>query len=248
MKHTDLPGARVFFTEVGAGTDPYRDNYGAHVPDDPRLVEERRFGLFTQIGSPIVWMNQTHSATVEILDPAKISCYDSGRMGEWGPIESDGIVVDSRQWETPPALAVMTADCMPVLLSSRQGVIGAVHAGRVGFLHGILSHALDAFRCCGVQNEEISMLIGPCICGKCYEVSPQMREESAASCSAIASQTSWGTEALDLPGAALQWARERGVNASWVGECTLDNPAYHSYRRSPECGRFASVIATCRHS
>ena len=105
MKHTDLPGARVFFTEVGAGTDPYRDNYGAHVPDDPRLVEERRFGLFTQIGAPIVWMNQTHSATVEILDPAKISCYDSGRMGEWGPIESDGIVVDSRQWETPPALA-----------------------------------------------------------------------------------------------------------------------------------------------
>ena len=246
MKQFDLPGARVFFTEVGVGTAPYRDNYGDHVPDDPQLVYERRFALSEKLGAPIVWMNQTHSVNVELLDPLKSSQYESGRLGEWGPIDSDGIVVDCRAWETPPVLAVMTADCMPVLLSSPQGIIGAVHAGRVGFLGGILPRTLEVLRSCGLRNEDIHMLIGPCICGSCYEVSAQMKEESAAQCVGIASQTSWGSDALDLPAAALAWAREHGIEASWIGECTLENASYHSYRRAPECGRFASLIATCR--
>lgn len=64
MKHTDLHGARVHFTEVGAGTDPYRDNFGTHVGDNAEHVHERRRELSIRIGHPIVWMNQTHSVNV----------------------------------------------------------------------------------------------------------------------------------------------------------------------------------------
>ena len=248
MKHTDLHGARVYFTEVGAGTDPYRDNFGTHVGDSADRVHERRRELSTLIGHPIVWMNQTHSVNVEALTPANASLSSQEHQGEIGPLDCDGVVIDSRQWKQAPALAVMTADCMPILLSSGNGVIGAVHAGRAGFLGGILDRSCEAFASFGVDTADIQMLIGPSICGRCYEVPTSMKDQSALIAPAILSRTSWGTDALDLPGAALAWAAERGITASWINECTLENPLYHSYRRDPGCGRFASVIATCRQS
>ena len=249
MKHTDLPGARVFFTEVGAGTDPYRDNYGAHVPDDPRLVEERRFGLFTEIGAPIVWMNQTHSTVVEVIARGEQgpvlarSGVALGRpaTGEWGPVEADGVVIDAREWRGGPALAVQTADCLPVVLSAADGrVVAAVHAGRRGLLGGILGEAVAALR--ARTDGPIEALIGPAICGSCYEVPEQMASESESSMPGIRTRTSWGTPSLDLPAAAAASLSALGVRVVTDPRCTLEDQALFSYRRDSGCGRQALVI------
>ena len=161
--------------------------------------------------------------------------------GEWGPVEADGVVIDARGWRRAPALAVQTADCLPVVLSAARGeVVAAVHAGRRGLLGGILTTAVEQIR--SLTDEAILALIGPAICGHCYEVPEHMASGSEAAMPGIRARTSWGAPSLDLPAAASTQLRELGVRVLTDPRCTLEDSDLFSYRADSGCGRQALII------
>ena len=114
-------------------------------------------------------------------------------------------------------LMVRAADCVPVLLADPvAGVIGAAHPGRPGLAAGVVPATVAAMRERGATD--ITAWIGPHVCGGCYEVPAEMRDEVGALVPAAVATTTWGTPALDL-GA--------GVRAQ------LERPRCHRGRRVP---------------
>ena len=242
-------GARVHLTEVGPGTGALCGNVGMHVADDPSLVRERRQSLAQRLGRDVVWMDQTHSTRVELLrvggdelvNVDSEAALEHPAPGEWGPVDADGVVIDARGCQGAPALAVQTADCLPVVFSAASGqIVAAVHAGRRGLLGGILARAVERIR--SLADGPIDALIGPAICGSCYEVPAGMAEESEALMPGIRTLTSWGTSALDLPHAAASSLEALGVHVDIDARCTREDPSLFSYRRDSSCGRQALII------
>ena len=242
-------GARVHLTEVDPGTGALCGNVGLHVGDDPSLVRERRRALAAALGRDVVWMDQTHSTRVELLRvrggvPWSVDsehALDRPAAGEWGPVDADGIVIDARGWADAPALAVQTADCLPVVFSAASGqVVAAVHAGRRGLLGGILARAAQRIR--ALVDGPLEALIGPAICGRCYEVPADMAAASEGLMPGIRGRTSWGTPALDLPHAAAASLTDLGVRVDIDERCTLEDSGLFSYRADPSCGRQALII------
>lgn len=242
-------GARVYLTEVDPGTGALCGNVGMHVGDDPSLVRERRQSLAQRLGRDVVWMDQTHSTRVELLrvcgdelvNVDSEAALEHPAPGEWGPVDADGVVIDARGCQGAPALAVQTADCLPVVFSAASGqIVAAVHAGRRGFLGGILARAVERIR--PLADGPIDALIGPAICGSCYEVPAGMAEESEALMPGIRTLTSWGTSALDLPHAAASSLEALGVDVDIDARCTREDPSLFSYRRDSSCGRQALII------
>lgn len=222
-----------------AFTSQQEGNLALHVNDDPQRVAENRSRLEDSIGVrrfSLNFMNQVHSADVfnvqqvervSWLEPAAPTC--------------DGLVDPTGT----QALAVMVADCLPVLFVGRskdheQTLTAATHAGRRGLLDGILSRTVEQLRISGA--EEIEALIGPSICGSCYEVSPEMAEESENHRAGIRSQTRWGTTGLNLPSSAEKELVQLGVQVRQSNVCTLEDENYFSYRRSSDAGRLAGLI------
>lgn len=250
-------GALMRFTEAGGGTDALRANLGLHVGDDPALVHRRREDLARELGRTVVWMDQTHSTRVLTLsgrtgrplvtdeDGSPVDVGSAGHLGsgEAGPLPCDGVVVDARGWGRAPAVAVMVADCLPVLLSDTAGdVVAAVHAGRVGLSGGILTRAVRAMERCGAASTQLHAVIGPCVCGRCYEVPEDMRREVAATHPAAWSVTRWGTPSLDLAAGAAQELRGLGVEVEEPRRCTREDVTLHSHRRDPHSGRQAGIV------
>src|SRR5699024_12180484 len=96
--------------------------------------------------------------------------------------------------EVPAGLGVLAADCLPVLFADpTTGTIGAAHAGRVGLLDGVLAATVDQMRRRGAR--EILAVIGPAICGRCYEVSPELARDVEIG-RAHVGRSRWGTPAL----------------------------------------------------
>src|SRR5689334_16018236 len=159
---------RVTTTRAGGVSRPpfATFNLGDHVGDDPAAVaaNRRRLATATGLGTDgIVWMDQTHSTHVGLVD-------HGGRTVE----NTDGVVT------TRPSLglAVVTADCVPVLMAdARHGVVAAVHAGRVGAAGGIVAHAVQVMVDAGARAEDISVLLGPAVSGRNYEVPAEMADE-----------------------------------------------------------------------
>ncbi len=238
-----LCGARALFTTRAGGISRGEHesfNLARHVGDDPAAVEHNRSLLAQEMGAPLVFVQQVHGTTVHVLGR------DTSQRTADSPADevptADALVTD----RDDIALAIMVADCMPVLLSDPEaGVIGAAHAGRRGLLDGILVNTVEAMTTLGAKADGITAVVGPSACGSCYEVPEAMREESRQMLSAVASQTSWGTPALDLWAGARQSLEEAGVPAEHVhvsGLCTLEDHRFFSYRRSQGTGRFAGVI------
>jgi hypothetical protein len=85
--------------------------------------------------------------------------------------------------------------------------------------------------------------VGPHVCGRCYEVPADLRDEVAAAVPATYGETSWGTPALDLGAGVAAQLAAAGVAASVVPGCTLEDPTFHSYRRDGDAaGRFAGLV------
>ena len=194
-------------------------------------------------------MDQTHSTRVELIVRGETAptLAASGETlgkpatGEWGPVDADGIIVDARDWQGAPALAVQTADCLPVVFSAASGqIVAAVHAGRRGLLGGSLKRPLNVSAPSTVARSHA--LIGPAICGRCYEVPADMADESEKLMPGIRSVTSWDTPALDLPRAAASALGARGVRVTIDERCTLEDADLFSYRADSSCGRQALII------
>jgi hypothetical protein len=137
---------------------------------------------------------------------------------------------------------VRVADCVPVLLADPvAGVVGAVHAGRIGVTLDVVGRTVERMRSLGAG--EVRAWIGPHVCGRCYEVPAELRDEVAAVVPATRSETSWGTPALDLGAGVAAQLAAAGVPSVSVERCTLEDDRLHSYRRDgADSGRLAGLV------
>ncbi len=141
-------------------------------------------------------------------------------------------------------LAVLVADCVPVLAADRAaGVIGVAHAGRLGAAGGIVPALMARMAGLGASVESLEVFVGPAICGLCYEVPSQMRDEVEERLPGSACVTSAGTAGLDLRAGIVRQLGTSGVAAVELDRrCTREDPDLFSHRRSAPTGRFAAVI------
>ncbi len=225
----ESPGALRALTDRSGGvsTGPWSGlNLGLHVEDDPAAVAENRRRLEADLGRPLVYMDQCHGAEVAVVDG----------VPEVAP-RCDALVTASPE----VALAVLVADCVPVLLASPDGVVAAVHAGRPGLVAGVVPRAVEAVR--GLGADRVDAVVGPSVCGRCYEVPPEMREVAAA-VQPVSATVSWtGTPAIDVAAGVVAQLRDAEVEVRWVPGCTRESPGLYSYRRDGRTGRFAGVVA-----
>lgn len=225
------PGLRVAFTSVVAG------NLALHVGSDGNAVLGNRRRLEALMGVPtgaLRFMSQTHSDRVTVVDPAAPDAPDADGM-----ISADG----------GQPLAVLVADCVPVVLADASvpdggtGATAVVHAGRAGVGNGIVANAVRGLRARGA--DDITAWIGPSVCGSCYEVPADLVTELARILPAAASRTRGGTPALDLPAAVREQLEDAGAAVEHVGggdSCTLENTSLYSHRREPGAGRIAGLV------
>lgn len=225
---------RVTTTRAGGVSEVPFDtfNLGDHVGDDPAAVAANRRRLATATGlgvGGVVWMNQTHSTRVAVVD-------HGGEILD----DTDGVVTSTPQL----GLAVVTADCVPVLMAdARHGVIAAVHAGRVGAAGGIVTRAIETMVDAGAEVGDISVLLGPAISGPNYEVPAQMADEVERALPGSRSRTQRGTPGLDLRAGIATQLRSLGVTAIDVDpRCTYADRNLFSHRRGAPTGRLASLI------
>lgn len=176
-----------------------------------------------------VFMRQVHGAAVRVItDPAELT----------DPVpETDAVVT------TLPGVALfaLVADCTPVLLhDAGAGIVAAVHAGRPGMLAGAVPATTAAMRALGATA--IAAVVGPSVCGRCYEVPEEMRAAAAATEPTCATVTWSGTPAIDVAGGVVEQLRREGLSVTWVPGCTREQDALFSHRRESPTGRFAGAI------
>lgn len=199
-------------------------NLGTHVSDDLQTVLANRELLASDIG-PIQYMSQVHGNRVAIIE----------EVTDVDPI-CDALVTGI----SGISLAVQVADCIPLLLHSPESV-AAVHVGRKGLVNGVALAALEVMRDMGSQN--ISAIIGPAICGNCYEVSQEIFDEVVELHPTAQARTPSGTPALNLVAGLKTLLMQEGVTIVDEGRCTLESEDLYSYRRDGVTGRQAGVIS-----
>jgi YfiH family protein len=223
----------VTTTRAGGVSAPPFDsfNLGDHVGDDPAAVAANRKRLADAVSADaIVWMNQVHGDRVVTVD---------------GPQDSAINDADAMVTTVPGlALAVVTADCVPVLMGdARSGVVAAAHAGRIGAQIGIVPRTLEAMLAAGAHVEDISVLLGPAVSGRNYEVPEAMAAEVEASLPGSRTTTSRGTPGLDLRAGIVRQLKGLGVTAIDVDpRCTVADTNLFSHRRQAPTGRLACLV------
>jgi polyphenol oxidase len=129
-----------------------------------------------------------------------------------------------------------------LLADPRAGVVGVAHAGRVGAAAGVLPVTLKAMAGLGAHVADCEVLLGPAVCGACYEVPAAMRDEVEAALPGSAARTRRGTPGLDLRAGLRAQLVEAGVGRIGVDpRCTVEDPDLYSYRRDRRTGRLAAV-------
>lgn len=248
------PGIWAGFTDVTAG------NLAFHVGDDPLYVKGSRAAVNAKLASEtgqsveLAYMNQVHGRAVAQLRNGTFTIDGVNPESDDGFPTADAMVAVGHE-STSAGLAVMVADCVPVILMghARDGsaIIAVAHAGRPGVERGVLSATVAHMRTAGAQN--IEAWLGPSVCGRCYEVPEEMRATVAEQIPEAWATTSWRTAALDLPAAALAQLERLKVRAHASGICTMEDELYYSHRRSQRDGhaegRFIGfVLAESQHA
>jgi YfiH family protein len=223
---TTLPARHGFFTRHGGfSTGPYASlNCSLSGADDHATVLRNRALVAAHFGvapENLLGAKQTHGTNV-------ITATALWPIGAGGA--ADGLVT-----ATPGlALAIVTADCAPVLFSNAAGtVIGAAHAGWRGAVAGILEATVDAMRSLGASN--ITAAIGPCIHQQSYEVAADMRDAVLACSPAddkFFSNGRLGHWLFDLPGYCAARLTAAGIQATITPHDTCaDEANFFSHRR-----------------
>lgn len=229
------PAQGAFTTRLGGASRVPWDslNLAVHVGDAHGAVQRNRAALVAALGiDGLAFGKQVHGSGVRLVGGL------SNRTSR-GLADTDGLVT------TVPrlGLVMMAADCLPVLLASTGAVpvVGAAHVGRPGLAKGVLLEVLQLMRKQGA--EAITAVLGPGICGRCYELPASLAGEVEKAAPGSRSTTWQGTAGVDLlAGATAQLARE-GVAASSAGGCTLEQPdRFFSYRRDRITGRHAGIV------
>jgi YfiH family protein len=225
----------VVTTRAGGSSQPPYDtfNLGDHVGDEPASVFANRKRLATDLElgeDSLAWMEQVHGRTATVVDGSESSAAEA----------TDALVTA----EPGLALVVLVADCVPVLLADpHAGVVAAVHAGRVGARVGVLPAALEQMRSVGAETRRIEALLGPAICGECYEVPAAMAADVEKHLPGSACRSRKGTPALDLKAGLWRQLADLGVGKIGVDpRCTVEDKTLFSYRRDGTTGRMAGII------
>ena len=231
-----------------AGDLPGGLNLGQHVGDAPDAVDQNRRILRAALPAEPVWMEQVHGTGVADLDQLTAAEVSS-------PVVADAAVASWRD----RVCVVMTADCLPVLLSDARGVtVGAAHAGWRGLCGGVIERTVDAMtqrlRASGQEADPTWLAwLGPAIGPSCFEVGAEVRQafidaaqpaELAATEAAFVAGGSAGKFFADLYALArLRLARAGCVDVYGGGLCTMtDAERFYSYRRERTTGRMATLI------
>lgn len=237
------PCRHGFFTRRGgASSGVFRGlNCGPGSSDQSEIVSINRARVASAMQvapDHLVTLHQVHSADV---------------IPVTGPL-ADRPRADALVSATPGvALAVLTADCQPVLFADPEaGVVGAAHAGWRGALDGVLEATVDAMEALGAKRGAIRAVIGPSISQRAYEVGPELLEDFIADDAGNARFFANGEGdryMFDLPGFGLHRLRQAGVGqCEWTRHCTYSDPErFFSYRRATHAGeadygRLISVI------
>ena len=218
----------------GRSRSPYDSfNLGDHVGDDPADVAANRERVGRELGvapERLVWMNQVHGTGVAVVDGPQD-----------GPVpETDALVT-----ATPGlVLCVLVADCVPILLADHEtGVVAAVHAGREGVRQGVVPAALSAMASLGARARHVTALLGPAVCGACYEVPAAMQHDVARVAPAAAVPTLTGTAGLDLRAGIEEILRKAGIpEVVQDPRCTVEDRTLFSHRRDGVTGRQAGLV------
>ncbi|RLV08314.1 laccase [Streptomyces griseocarneus] len=235
-----MSGAHFASTDRWGGVSaaPYDElNLGGGVGDDPAAVRINRERAAKSLGldpAEVVWMHQVHGRDVAVAD------------GPWDPADParipavDGVVTARRGL----ALAVLTADCTPVLLADPvAGVTGAAHAGRPGLVAGVVPATVEAMTGLGADPARIVAAVGPSVCGLCYEVPEAMRAEVAEVVPEAWATTRKGTPAVDVAAGVRAQLHRLGIEvAKQSPVCTMESADHFSYRRERITGRLASYV------
>lgn len=219
-------------------------NLGRTDADDVEAVATNFDRIRERLGlSLIVATSQVHGADVCVVDETLLQTWGS-RSHLGTPGGAPALPVADAQVTALPrvALCIRVADCVPVLLAdTAAGVLGAAHAGRAGYLAGVLTSTVRAMHDLGASS--IEAWIGPHVCGRCYEVPAEMADSVRATHPAAVSTTSWGTTSLDLGQGCADELAALGVGVTRVDPCTRETSDLHSHRRDGAgAGRLAGII------
>ncbi|MBB5851464.1 peptidoglycan editing factor PgeF [Amycolatopsis umgeniensis] len=225
---------RVVTTRAGGASRPPYDtfNLGDHVGDDAGDVYANRKRLAGELGlaeDRLAWMEQVHGRTATVVDGSETAAAEA----------TDALVTA----ETGLALVVLVADCVPVMLADVEaGVVAAVHAGRVGARVGVVPAAVEAMRSLGADPARTEALLGPAICGDCYEVPAEMAADVEKHVPGSACKTRKGTTGLDLRAGLWRQLADLGVGKIGVDpRCTNEDKTLFSFRRDGTTGRIAGI-------
>jgi YfiH family protein len=231
----------------GSSAPPYATlNLGLAIGDDLRRVLANRRRVATVLGlagHPWALVRQVHGATVLRVEARALGLGPPEGKAPLG--EADGLVTA----EAGVVLAMLTADCAPVLLADPgAGVVGAVHVGWRGLAAGVVEAGVAAMAGLGADPAAVVGLVGPAVGGCCYAVGPDVREAVGGRYPAALATTRDGRPALDPAAGAAQALQQAGVGPTSIrlaGECTVDLAGRHfSHRRDHgHTGRQAGLIA-----
>jgi YfiH family protein len=222
----------------GFSKPPYDGfNLAEHVGDEKASVERNRDVLVRDLAlpTPILWLNQVHGCGVAIAEQ-----------------DSPGCEADAGFTATPGRVcAVLTADCLPLLLCNRAGTkVAAVHAGWRGLAAGVIEAALNRFE---GRRDELLVWLGPAIGPDTFEVGDEVREcfvSTSRMDEAAFKAGDNGRWLADIYQLARHRLQKAGVGFVGGGDyCTVSDPErFYSYRRDGVTGRMASLIWIDEHT
>ena len=234
------PGVRAACTLRGGGTSaaPWDSlNLGSHVGDDPAAVAENRRRVAEALALPAApfWLEQVHGTHVADADALARAVPGAAA------VPADAAVTRERG----RVLAILVADCLPVLFASADGsVLGAAHAGWRGLAAGVLEATLAAMR---VPAASVHAWLGPAIGVGQFEVGDEVRAAfTAQDAGAVGAfhanaRGRWQCDLLLLARRRLAAAGVRQVTGAQL--CTASNPREcFSFRRDGRTGRMAALL------
>jgi YfiH family protein len=223
------PAVRVAFTGRAVDGPSGEANLSLLVGDgDVAAARRAALRLVGATPAQAVFMQQVHGGAV-----ATVSGADTGR-GVTDPATAVPAVDALVTTAADLALAVLVADCVPVVLVDPGRAVGVVHAGRAGVLAGLVDAALVRL---GDDPRRVVAVIGPAVGGCCYEVPADMVSEVAMAHPAARATTTWGTPSLDLRAAVAAQLEAAGVaRLQQVGSCTRCTPDVWFSHRAATAG------------
>jgi YfiH family protein len=224
---------------------PYASlNLGSHVGDLPTAVAENRRRLKAAAGLPAepVWLTQVHGVTVVDLDAAAGVVAAAANVGASGPVGPADAAFSRQRGRV---CAILTADCLPLVLTADTGdVVAAAHVGWRGLRAGVIEATVQALE---VQPQRLMAWLGPAIGPKHFEVGAEVREallKGDPGAQSAFAPNARGRFLADLGKLASRRLAILGVGRIFGGgECTFAAAdRYFSYRRDGVTGRQATLI------